>query len=1057
MKAGMAAPSLVMAVLAGLGLRAAADGVSVVNPLPGGPAPDPFVVYDGDSGYYYALFTEAEADGYTSSTLSISRSRHVATLRQSESRVLYVTNAADRVYGCIWAPEMHRAADGKWYVWTSGAVDPERRHKRVIVLQSKTADPFDGFTFKGHPDPDLDAIDPTVTTFPDGRMYACLSPYDDKSQWLRIRELASPWSYGEKWADIARAELDWERVPPHYDDRPIVEGPFFLRSPDGRRLFIVYSANGCWSDDYALGILEYQGGDPCRAAAWKKHPKAVFKKGNGVFGTGHASFFKSPDGTETWVAYHSLAHSNPQGTPLPRNMNVQRISFDATGFPVLGVPVPHGRPMAPPSGERTTGVWSVGAVNGAPGLLHDGQPVEPSFFWQWHGEREDITAFARGGTRLFSLFVDTPETRNHWTADGTPDLTFYQTNLDHCVEWAPGGSFLPRVFYTPPAWWLEAHPEERVDYAVKTDACAQVSYASERFWREGGAAFAKTVKALEARYGDRLMGVHAACGPWGEHFGWDANEECCHDFRLRPGSDVSEPMRRRFSDYLRKKHGNDVSRLRQAFGDPAVTFDTVHVPTADERRRLTDGVWRDPARGRLVPDYFECHQETTVRMIENFCRAAKEATGGKKLTCVFYGYTQDEPWGVECDHRAVSKLLARPWVDMVSAPHTYNRREPGGDAAMRQYLASTALHGKLFIDESDDRTHLETLKPKGERAPYPGYFATNSTESVHVLFREFGMAVTHGVGQWYMDIQKDNFRDPAIVQACSRARRWMCEAMNRPRGHHSEVAVVSNPESEFYMGYRLTGGNYVGTALYDCQLPAFYRAGAPFDWYLIDDLEAVEKGPAKVVVFLDCQFMTSRHRAAVERLKSRGRTLVFLHAPGYVCEERLSKEAMEAVIGFKVKGVGGAPLLARDLATKAEYGWAARQEGLFAPVMTDGLTPIACGVEELKDIPVIAEKDFGTWKSCFAGVPGLSPDILRGLYRSAGVHVYEDSGAVLSANASWVMLHTRTAGRYEIRLPHVCRRVTDVVSERVVGADADRLTLDMDAKRTAVLLLDRTE
>lgn len=1044
-----------VAVLAAIAVRGV-WAITVVNPLPGGPAPDPCVVYDQATGYYYALYTGAGADGFTASQLAISRSRTAAQLRQGETKVLYVTNAADRVHAYIWAPEMHKAPDGKWYIWTSGAVDPERQHKRIIVFQSKTSDPFDGFVFKGHPDPDLDAIDPTVTTFPDGRMYACISPYDYKTmkQWLQIRELKNPWSYGEKKADIAEAELAWERVPPYDKEWTIVEGPFFLRSPDGNRLFIVYSANGCWSDDYALGVLEYQGGEPCRKEAWKKHPTPVFKKGNGVFGTGHASFFKSPDGTETWVAYHSLERSDPEGKPMPRYMNIQRVSFDETGFPVFGDPVPHGQPMPPPSGEAASGTWKVGDVNGAPGLLHDGQPVEPSFFWQWYGDKEDVTAFAKGGTRLFSQFVDIPATRDHWTKNGTPDLSFYQTNLDHFVEWAPDGFLFPRVFYTPPAWWLKAHPEERVAYAVKTNTGSYVSYASERFLTEGREAYAKTVKALADRYGDRFMGVHAACGPWGEHFGWDACEECNLGFRLRPGSDVSEPMRRRFSDYLRRKYGNDVTRLRRAFKDRDVTFETVRVPTAEERRRLNEDGWRDPADGRLVPDYFECHHETTVRMIENFCRAAKEVTDGRKLTCVFYGYTQDEPWGVECDHRAVSKLLTSPWVDMISAPHTYNRREPGGDASMRQYLASTALHGKLFIDESDDRTYLQRRKTRTDE-PYPGYFATNVTETVHVLFREFGNAVTHGVGQRYMDIAKDNFKDPAIVEACSRARKWMCEAMKRPRGHHSEVAVISNPESEFYLGYRMTGENLIGVGLYEHQLPAFYRAGAPFDWYLIDDLEAVEKGPAKVIVFLDCEFMTARHRAMVERLKSKGRTLVFLHAPGYVCEERLSQEAMEKVIGFKVKGIGKAPLLSKHPVTKEEYGWASSQKGLFAPVVTEGVKPLANGVDALKDVPLIAEKDFGTWTSCFAGVPGLSPKLLREIFRKAGVHIYETSGAVLSANASWIMVHTRKAGRYEVKLPQVCRRVTEIVSEKVLGENVSHVTLDLDAKRTAVLMLDK--
>ena len=65
---------------------------------------------------------------------------------------------------------------------------------------------------------------------------------------------------------------------------------------------------------------------------------------------------------------------------------------------------------------------------------------------------------------------------------------------------------------------------------------------------------------------------------------------------------------------------------------------------------------------------------------------------------------------------------------------------------------------------------------------------------------------------------------------------------------------------------------------------AFYRAGAPFDWYLAEDLDAVLARNYKVVVFLDCQYMTETQRRQVEALKCNGRTLVFFHVPGYVSQ-----------------------------------------------------------------------------------------------------------------------------------------------------------------------------
>lgn len=324
---------------------------AVVNPLPGGPAADPFVTFDRETGYYYLIHSCCADDGFTADELRIRRSRSAADLRRGEAKLVYATNAADRVYGNIWAPEMHKAPNGRWYVYTSCRPTPEPGDKRLIVFESRTSDPWDGFVFKGFPAPDLFAIDPTVTTWTNGCQYVCYSEVKSgKGQVLTIREMTSPWTFGPKSAEIACAERPWELVPP-YDKCKIAEGAFFVRSPDGKRLFIVYSANGCWSDDYCLGVLEYVGGDIVSACAWKKHPKPLFTKGNGVYGPGHASFFRSPDGTETWCAYHSLERSDPEYRAMPRYMNLQKIGFDATGFPVMGKPVAHGEARPAPSGR----------------------------------------------------------------------------------------------------------------------------------------------------------------------------------------------------------------------------------------------------------------------------------------------------------------------------------------------------------------------------------------------------------------------------------------------------------------------------------------------------------------------------------------------------------------------------------------------------------------------------------------------------------------------------------------------------------------------------------
>ena len=727
--------------------------------------------------------------------------------------------------------------------------------------------------------------------------------------------------------------------------------------------------------------------------------------------------------------------------------------------------------------------WSVATLNGAPGLYRDGKPVAPVLFWQWKIKEQDAKAMSRdAGVNLFGVFGSHPHYANpYWKPEGFAGMAYQDGNLDQILNWVPSASFLPRLFYSAPDWWIAAHPDEQIVYSnpIPPDAEARrngtlvprESFASERFRRECGPVYRQAVRHLMDRYGDHLLGIHLTSGPWGEHFAWDALtqggliplEEAGH-------GDVSAPMTRRFRAWLRAKYGNDPARLKAAWRDDSATFENAQVPSRDDRFALdTDGVWRDPAKGRRVADYFACQNATTVEMLDYFAGIVKNESKGALPTLAFYGYTQDEHWAIECDHRAIAAAYRSPNLDMFSAPHTYNRRMPGEDAMMRCYLASAARHGKLYVDEGDDMTFLEHLKPH----PDGRCSATNVFESVNLLYREFGQAVTHGTGLWYMDLTGSTFRHPALVEAVGRMRCAADLALTRDRAHFSQVAVVSNVESEFYMGYRRTEANNMGLFLYQQQMGAFARAGAPFDWYLAEDLDAVMERDYRVVVLLDCQYLTERQHRQVEELKKGGRTVVSFHAPGYVSETGLSRTRMEGVAGVRMKpGTVRGVLSAVDVATGREWGCGltrpadglvdrprgtrhrpvgAVQRGLFLP---DEGEPLMTGVGDLADVTVAVSKGHDGWTGVFSALPALAPDVLRRVYRDAGVHVYTDADVVLSANAAWLMLHTRAKGVYEVRLPRACRRVVDVTCDRVVATDADRFAYPMEAFQTGVFLLD---
>ena len=316
------------------------------NPISLDDAADPYVTYDSSTGYYYALVTRANY-------IEIFRSQHLATLfTEGDSKVVYRVNGQKNgIWGDVWSPEMHRGSNGKWYIYTSGRDGEYSSTLHLFVLSSQTEDPFGGWSFSRILTSGASTIDPTLYTAADGSQYLCYSrSTETDGSVLEITRMTSPTWCSKQSAVIAKNELPWELIQPAEQTSSVMEGPFFLEH--GGRLFIIYSVNTCFSDSYSLGVLEYVGGDLCNPASWQKHPEPLLTMGNGVYGPGHASFFYSPDGTEVFVAYHGMKEHNETVTWVPRYANVQRVTFDETGCPVLGQPIGYETDILPPSGER---------------------------------------------------------------------------------------------------------------------------------------------------------------------------------------------------------------------------------------------------------------------------------------------------------------------------------------------------------------------------------------------------------------------------------------------------------------------------------------------------------------------------------------------------------------------------------------------------------------------------------------------------------------------------------------------------------------------------------
>ncbi len=301
---------------------------------------DPWLFFH--DGWYYLAAT-------TGRDVQLRKARRLEDLKTAEDRVVWKEDEPSRNRD-LWAPEFHRLDDGagpRWYLYFTAGDGREPSH-RMYVAESAGDDPMGPYSFKARlqtdPNDEFYAIDGTVLTMPDGSHYFvwCGRP-SPSGQGLYIAKMKDPWTLTgpRTYLDVDGFGCDHVR-----------EGPVALRHGDEDRVFLVYSACSADTPDYKLGMVSIApGADPLRTASWKQHAEPIFQRNDaaGVFGPGHCSFFKSPDGREDWIAYHAKP-----GVAIgyaDRSARAQKIGWDADGAPDLGKPIGLDVAIPVPSGE----------------------------------------------------------------------------------------------------------------------------------------------------------------------------------------------------------------------------------------------------------------------------------------------------------------------------------------------------------------------------------------------------------------------------------------------------------------------------------------------------------------------------------------------------------------------------------------------------------------------------------------------------------------------------------------------------------------------------------
>jgi len=668
--------------------------------------------------------------------------------------------------------------------------------------------------------------------------------------------------------------------------------------------------------------------------------------------------------------------------------------------------------------------------HGPPWTIYAPDDVDSSY-------QAQVRKAAGAGVHVHSFGIPMP-----WPKPGeAPDFAGVDRAFRATLAADPEALFLPRFGMSAPGWWQEAHPDACLTF---DDGQTKGECPASTLWREQSLERLRAlVRYCEQHYGDRMLGYH----PCGQHTG-----EWFYQRSWEPRlSGFSRAMTEGFRRWLATRYRNDAA-LRAAWRDDAVTLATADVPTADQRRATTHGLFRDPAGERRVLDFYEYKQLAMEEPLEAMARVIKEETGGRKIVTLFYGYFFDMcgiPSGPQISgHLAMERMLRCPHVDILCSPISYFDRQSGGAGLFMTAVDSVRAAGKLWLNEDDTRTYLTP----GDA----GYGRVDTPEkTLWVHRRNYGHLLPRRMACWYMDLGGSGWLDGQdLWDNIGRLKRHYDRALHRPATFAPEVAVIVDERSP----YAIANTSVVMRPQCYLLRAKLYRMGAPIRVHYLGDLVAGRVPPAKVYIFLNPFHLDESTRAGIGEATS-GKTAVYFYGSGFLAGEADDRHVAELIgmgvrrvdaSGAEVTPVAGSGELLEGVA-REPFGSKTKLDPLWAVEAGKNVTPLAVLAT---GEPLAAAATTVRGLRVYIGTTDAPAALLRNVLRKSDVHLYLDSDDVVSADDGFLAVTASEAGVKRVTLPRAAT-VRDVETGEAIGDDVSQFELPMVQGETRLFDLKR--
>lgn len=591
-----------------------------------------------------------------------------------------------------------------------------------------------------------------------------------------------------------------------------------------------------------------------------------------------------------------------------------------------------------------------------------------------------------------------------WHKNSDFEIEPIQAEIAGVLEANPNAKILLRLHMNPPYWWLRDNEDELVEYngvkgiddgesyrLIRNDGQKnlRVSLASKKWLFEAGELLKRfCIELSDTVEGESLIAIQVACGIYGEWHQW--------------GVDTGIPMREKYKEFINKKYGTEIK--------------SDYSPSPEQKGDF--GKFRNPELSQNVIDSQICLQESTTDAIIYFCKIIKENWKGSILTGSFYGYFMSKGSNMQVilGHMLPENIFRNnQYIDFLCGPFPYmENRLPHGVPMSRALLESMRLNNILWLTEMDQH-------PVGTEF-FVGGDPEHRRETIAELRRNILLPMVSGMGAWYydhrivpacLDFDKRNI---SVGSVFLKKGWWDCtellEEIKKLKSladnylmqdfkPNADVLMVYDTHAYFYQS------DFVDEiySLHD----SFGKCGIAYDCIYLCDLPKCDLSRYKLVIFANTYCLNDTQKAYIKS-SLYNKTVVWMYAPGFCDEKKLSSDFITDLTGMKICTI------------QSEDGYIVSDVDELVELKPERFDPMFCicdenatsiGYYKNSKKCAAARKD-NTW---YFTAPVIPRSVAEQIIDVSGAHRYINTDDALFAGNGMVVLNTVNGGEKEVQFP----------------------------------------